>query len=50
MYKLFRDSVRAAYTPKELSAMLRGAGIPGVRLFLNGATHLGIERCAHAAE
>ena len=46
MYKLFRDSVRAAYTPEELSTMLGGAGISGARLFLHGATHLGIERRA----
>ena len=44
MYKLYRDSVRAAYTPEELSAMLNAAGIPGARLFRHGATHLGIER------
>ena len=48
MYKLFRDSVRAAYTSEELSAMLREAGVSGARLFLHGATHLGIERRAHA--
>jgi ubiquinone/menaquinone biosynthesis C-methylase UbiE len=46
MYKLYRDSVRAAYTPKELSAMLNAAGIFGARLFRRGATHLGIERRA----
>jgi SAM-dependent methyltransferase len=44
MYKLYRDSVRSAYTPEELSAMLNAAGIPGARLFRHGATHLGIER------
>lgn len=48
MYKLFRDSVHASYTPKELSVMLRGARISGARLFLHGATHLGIERRAHS--
>lgn len=46
MYKLYRDSVRAAYTPEELSAMLNAAGISGGRLFIHGATHLGIERRA----
>jgi ubiquinone/menaquinone biosynthesis C-methylase UbiE len=50
MYKLFRDSVRAAYTPEELSAMLSGADISGARLFMHGATHLGIERRAHPAD
>ncbi len=33
MYKLYRDSVRAAYTREELSAILRSAGIPGARVF-----------------
>jgi len=46
MYKLYCDSVRAAYTPNELSAMLRMAQIPGARLFAHGSTHLGIERRA----
>lgn len=49
MYKLFRDSVCAAYTPGELSSMLSAAGIPGARLFTHGATHLGIERRARPA-
>jgi ubiquinone/menaquinone biosynthesis C-methylase UbiE len=49
MYKLYRDSVRAAYTPEELSAMLNAAGISRARLFRHGATHLGIERRAAAA-
>jgi ubiquinone/menaquinone biosynthesis C-methylase UbiE len=48
MYKLYRDSVRAAYTAEELSAMLYKADICGARLFRCGATHLGIERCAGA--
>jgi ubiquinone/menaquinone biosynthesis C-methylase UbiE len=46
MYKLYCDSVRAAYTREELSAMLRTAGIPGACLFSLGSTHLGIERRA----
>jgi ubiquinone/menaquinone biosynthesis C-methylase UbiE len=46
MYQLYRDSVRAAYTPEELAAMLGAAGISGARLFRHGATHLGIERRA----
>jgi SAM-dependent methyltransferase len=49
MYTLYRDSVRAAYTPEELSAMLNAAGITGARLFRHGATHLGIERRATGA-
>lgn len=48
MYKLYCDSVRAAYTREELSALLRTAGIPGARLFSRGSTHLGIERPAAA--
>jgi len=49
MYKLYRDSVRAAYTPEELSTMLNAAAITGARLFRQGATHLGIERRAAGA-
>jgi ubiquinone/menaquinone biosynthesis C-methylase UbiE len=49
MYKLYCDSVRAAYTSDELSAMLRVAQIPGARLFARGSTHLGIERRADAS-
>ena len=49
MYKLFRDSVHAAYTPEELSSMLKAAGISGARLFMHGATHMGIERRAAEA-
>lgn len=46
MYKLFCDSVRAAYTREELSAMLRVAGILGARMFTRGSTHVGFERRA----
>jgi ubiquinone/menaquinone biosynthesis C-methylase UbiE len=46
MYKLYCDSVRAAYTGEELSGMLEKAGISGARLFTRGPTHLGIERRA----
>lgn len=49
MYKLYCDSVRAAYTREELSAMLRTAGISGARAFTHGSTHLGIERSAAMA-
>lgn len=48
MYKLYRESVRAAYTAEEVSAMMRTAGISGARLFTRGFTHLGIERRAGA--
>ena len=46
MYKLYRDSVRAAYTREELSAMLRQAETSGARVFTHGSTHLGFERRA----
>ena len=46
MYKLYCDSVHAAYTGEELSGMLENAGISGARLFTRGSTHLGIERRA----
>ena len=49
MYKLYCDSVRAAYTCEELYAMLRKADISGARLFTHNSTHLGIERRAAAA-
>ena len=48
MYKLYCDSVRAAYTREELSAMLRAAGIFGARLFTHRSTHLGVERRVRA--
>lgn len=48
MYKLYCDSVRAAYTSEELGAMLSSAGIPGARVFAQGSTHLGIERASGA--
>jgi len=46
MYKLYCDSVRAAYTSEELTAMLPSAGISGARIFTQGSTHLGFERRA----
>jgi ubiquinone/menaquinone biosynthesis C-methylase UbiE len=49
MYKLYRDSVHAAYTVDELSEMLDMARISGARLFTRGSTHLGIERPAGAS-
>ena len=41
MYKLYRDSVRAAYTLPELQQMLRAAPVPRVQVFRRGRTHLG---------
>jgi len=46
MYKLYCDSVRAAYTPEELAGMLRASPLRDARIFLLGRTHLGIERPA----
>ena len=50
MYKLYCDSVQAAYTFGELSGMLGAAGISRARVFTRGATHVGIERDARAAD
>ena len=44
MYKLFCDSVRAAYTPTELQRMLASSPIQRGSVFLHESTHLGIER------
>jgi SAM-dependent methyltransferase len=44
MGKLYRDSVRAAYTEGELQKLLDSSTIRGARVFRHGATHLGIER------
>jgi len=46
MYKLYCDSVRAAYTLDELSGMLHESPVTGTRLFTVGQTHLGFERPA----
>lgn len=44
MYKLFCDSVRAAYTPAEVAAVLGASPLTGARVFRHRRTHLGIER------
>jgi ubiquinone/menaquinone biosynthesis C-methylase UbiE len=46
MFKLYCDSVHAAYTPNELSAMLCSSPLSGVQVFTSGRTHLGAERRA----
>lgn len=46
MLRLFRASVRAAYTPAELEGLLRSANISGARVFRFRGAHLGIERAA----
>ncbi|HXW60969.1 MAG TPA: class I SAM-dependent methyltransferase [Candidatus Acidoferrales bacterium] len=44
MRKLFRDSVRSAYTVDELRKLVDGSPLRGVRVFAHGSTHIGIER------
>jgi len=44
MLRLYRDSVRAAYTTPELKRMLKASGISGGRVFQHNSTHIGIER------
>ncbi len=47
MYKLYRDSVRAAYTRSELEAMLLASPLAArARMFQHGRTHLGLEQPA----
>jgi len=46
MYKLYKDSVHAAYTVPELQAMLDSSPLQGARVFVHHATHIGIERPA----
>lgn len=44
MYRLFRDSVRAAYTVPELQSLLDSAGLPGALVFEHRSSHIGLER------
>jgi ubiquinone/menaquinone biosynthesis C-methylase UbiE len=44
MLRLYRDSVRAAYTAEELQQMLDVSAISGARVFEHRSTHIGIER------
>jgi ubiquinone/menaquinone biosynthesis C-methylase UbiE len=44
MYKLYSDSVHAAYTAPELQALLDSSPLTGARLFKHRSTHIGIER------
>lgn len=41
MKRLFEDSVRAAYTPDEVAALLRRSGMSSARMFLHKGSHLG---------
>jgi ubiquinone/menaquinone biosynthesis C-methylase UbiE len=44
MYKLYCDSVHAAYTAPELQRLLNSSTLYGARVFTHNATHLGVER------
>lgn len=44
MLRLYRDSVRAAYTVQELERMLKASAISGAHVFQHHSTHIGIER------
>ena len=42
--KLYEDSVRAAYSKKELCSILEQSGLGRASIFTHGITHIGIER------
>lgn len=46
MYRLYCDSLRAAYTCDELSALLQKSPLHAAHVFRRGRTHLGIKRAA----
>ncbi len=47
MFRLFRDSVHAAYTPEELRRLLQASPLRGAaRIFRHRSAHIGIERSA----
>jgi ubiquinone/menaquinone biosynthesis C-methylase UbiE len=48
MYKLYKDSVHAAYTVPELQSLLESSPIQGARVFSHQSSHLGIERPGRA--
>jgi ubiquinone/menaquinone biosynthesis C-methylase UbiE len=48
MLRLYRDSVRAAYTVPELKQLLRSTAISGAQVFEHRSTHIGVERAAKA--
>ena len=50
MSRLYRDSLRAAYTRAELEELLRRSKLAGARVFRTGRTHIGIEREAIGKE
>jgi ubiquinone/menaquinone biosynthesis C-methylase UbiE len=48
MRRLYRDSVRAAYTLPELEQLLRSSAISGAQVFRHRSTHIGVERAVKA--
>ncbi|HXX18486.1 MAG TPA: class I SAM-dependent methyltransferase [Candidatus Acidoferrum sp.] len=44
MRKLYRDSVRSAYTAEELKRMLDASALSGAGVFMHDSTHIGVER------
>lgn len=50
MSRLYRDSLRAAYTRSELEDLLNRSRLAGARVFRTGRTHIGIQREAGKAE
>jgi ubiquinone/menaquinone biosynthesis C-methylase UbiE len=44
MLRLYRDSVRSAYTVKELEGLLDASPLRGARVFMHASTHIGLER------
>ena len=44
MYRLFCDSLRAAYTPAEVEQMLEDSPLRGARVFTRRSVHLGFQR------
>jgi ubiquinone/menaquinone biosynthesis C-methylase UbiE len=48
MLRLYRDSVRAAYTLPELERLLRSSAITGAHVFQHRSTHIGVERAVKA--
>lgn len=49
MYKLYCDSVRAAYTGEELADLLARSGLQDARIFFHERTHLGFVRLTRSA-
>jgi ubiquinone/menaquinone biosynthesis C-methylase UbiE len=47
MRRLFEDSVRAAYTPEELTRLLGHSGISEARIFLQERSHMGFVYRGH---